>query len=688
MADKYHINIKERSKIFFFFLLMILFILASRLIWIQFLQNDFYKARALDQRVRNFQLETNRGSIFDVNGEELAVNVTAKTVVALPKEIENPARVADSLAGILSIERNEIEARIKRDVYLVYLERKVDKDIYESIKALDLAGVSFIEEKERLYPQNNLASHVLGFAGTDNYGLEGIELALESELKGVPGRSVVEKDAVGRSIPDGIRNYIAPNQGNDVYLTIDEVTQYYAERELKKAYERHQISGGSIIVMNPNDGSLLALANYPDFNPNNFTEYSRNNWRNRAVQDSFEPGSIFKIFTAALALENGYYGMNDYFSDVGHIEVRNEKINSWKRGGHGWQNYIEIFANSSNPAFVQVGLSLEEDEYLQGVRAYNFGNRTGIELPGETPGILVPGQYTEIEQATMSFGHGLTATPIQIASAAAASVNGGNLFQPRIIDKTYNINKDEYVINEPTRIRQVISAETSEKIRELMIQAVATGTGSSASIEEYLIGGKTGTSRHYGDEQKYDTSFVGVIPGDNPELLIYIVLYDLEDEDYYASENVVPVFKAIAENLIRHHDISQADQPFPDINIAEKDIVIDNYLNRSPENLVSRLRNRGLNVKLLGEGQKIVAQVPKPETRVSENSTVRLYLDDYDYDNKKIVVPDLRGLTPFQAEQRAWRFGFKTNGIVSGKVSSQSPEPGKRVSLFSTINIK
>ncbi|MFW6381914.1 MAG: penicillin-binding transpeptidase domain-containing protein [Bacillota bacterium] len=688
MADKYHVVIKEKIKLIFVFLLIILLAVIGRLVWIQLLQNDYYKSMAMNQRVKNLSLETNRGNIYDINGKELAVNTKRKTIIAFPDQIENPAQIASLLAGVLSIDENKIKSRLERDSFLVYLERKVTDEIYNEIEEMDISGISYIKEDERLYPQDNLAAQIIGFTGIDNFGLEGVELSYNNELEGVPGRSSQEYDAQGRSIPDGIMNYIPPQEGNDVFLTIDEVSQYYAEKELEKAMDKHDISGGSIIVMNPQNGSVLAMANKPDFNPNNFSEHGQNSRRNKAIQNSFEPGSIFKIFTAALALEYGYYDMNDYFSDPGYINVGREKINSWRSEGHGWQDFSKIFANSSNPGFVQVGLSIEPEEYINGLRSFNFGSKTGINFPGETSGSLVPERYTEVEQATMSFGHGLTATPLQLATAVASIANGGYLYEPRIVDRVYNNEKAEEKKIEPQKIRQVISESTAEKVKNLMINAIETGTGSSAGIDGYLVGGKTGTSRHYGDEDKYDTSFVGILPGDNPELLIYIVFYDLEDEEYYASENVVPAFNSLAGNLVRHHDISVSERTSIGENSSAEDITIDNYNNKDAKLTESELRNRNLNVKLIGEGEKIIAQTPLPGTVVEESSTVRLYLDDSSYESKKVAVPDLRGLSAHEAEQRAWRFGFKLNGMISGSVSSQDPSPGDRADIFSSIDIE
>ena len=688
MADKYHVIIKEKIKLLFVFLLIILSIVIGRLVWVQLLQSDHYKNMAINQRVKSLSLETNRGNIYDINGKELAVNTQSKTIIAFPDQIEDPAQIASLLAGVLSIDENIIKSRLERDSYLVYIERQVTEETYNEIENMNIAGISYIQEDERLYPQDNLAAQIIGFTGIDNFGLEGIELSYNNELEGVPGRTLKEYDARGRSIPDGIMDYIPPQEGSDIYLTIDEVSQYYAEKELEKAMEKHEISGGSIIVMNPENGSILAMANKPDFNPNDFSEYSQNSWRNKAIQDSFEPGSIFKIFTAALGLEYGYYDMNDYFSDPGYINVGREQINSWRRGGHGWQDFREIFANSSNPGFVQVGLKIESEEYLNGLKSFNFGSKTGINFPGESPGVLVPGRYTEIEQATMSFGHGLTATPLQLATAVASIANGGYLYEPRIVDRVYNNEKDEEKTLEPVRIRQVISENTAEKVKNLMINAVETGTGSSAGIDGYTVGGKTGTSRHYGDEDIYDTSFVGILPGDDPELLIYVVFYDLEDDNYYASENVVPAFNSLASNLVRHLDISAADSSFGNENISEKDITVNDYSNKNAKLIESELRNKNLNVKLIGEGEKIVAQVPLPGTVVDELSTVRLYLDNNSFESNKVTVPDLRGLSAYEAEQRAWRYGLKVNGMISSSVSSQSPSPGERVGIFSFIDVE
>lgn len=694
MAQKMHIGIKERMKLFFILFLVVLMVVVGRLVWIQVIQRDFYQGLALDQRLDSLQLDSNRGTIHDRTGTELAVNMEKETVVAMPRQIDNPAEKSDVLAGILSIDRDTIAERLNRDAAVVYLERKVSEDVYLELKELDLPGISFITETERYYPGESLASQIIGFAGMDNQGLEGIELSYNNQLEGIPGLLQEERDAVGRSIPDGVRDYIAPEEGHDVYLTIDETLQYYAERELKEAMEDHEVAGGTIIAMEVDTGKVLALANQPNFDPNSFSSYSSSLWRNKAIQDTFEPGSIFKIFTAALALEKGYFARNDIFSDPGHIKIGSDKIHSWRTGGHGWQNFTEIFKNSSNPGFVQVGLAMEPEDMLAGAERFNFSRKTGIEFPGEAAGQVAPGQFTDIEQATMSFGHGLTATPLQLAVASSAIANGGYIQKPLLVERVENAEGEVVNSNQPETIRQAISSSTAEEIREMMVAAVERGTGSAAQIEGHIIGGKTGTSRHYGEDDIYDTSFVGLIPGDNPEILVITVLYDLEDEDYYASQNVAPLFQRFASNLIQHLDISPVttDEVNPELDLdfglefAEEYEVRD-YRNKIPEDMARELRSKDLNVKLIGEGSRITQQLPRPGTIIPPQTTVKLYLDK-SYEDQQVMVPDLKELTPYEAEQRAWLYGFRLEGSVTGEVESQSPEPGERLELFSSIEIE
>ncbi|MFW5976485.1 MAG: peptidoglycan D,D-transpeptidase FtsI family protein, partial [Bacillota bacterium] len=545
-------KIKKRIVITFFIFMVILIGLSLRLFWIQVINSDEYQNLALEQRLRNLQVEPKRGLIYDKQGEKLAISASSQTVVGIPYEIDDPDTTARALAQILESDYNEIYEKITRKASAVYIERKIEEEKVEQIRKLDLNGVIFTEESKRHYPNQALASHILGFAGIDSQGLDGIELSYDNYLKGNPGRVAVERDAAGRSIPGGVEEYVQPEDGNNVHLTIDNVIQYLVERELDKAMEDFNVSGGTIIVMDPDNGGILGLANRPTFNPNNFSDYPQKYWRNRAISDSFEPGSTFKIITTASSLEEGAVGENDVFVDPGHIEVSGERIDCWRYGGHGRQTFKEVVQNSCNPGFVQVGMRLGKENFYNYINAFGFGEKTNINLPGETDGLVY--DYDDIgpvELATISFGHGITVTPIQLATAVSAVANDGMLMQPKLVEKITKPDGELLEEKEATPLRKVISTETSVKTRELLENVVAEGTGTSAQIEGYRVGGKTGTAKHYG-EQVYDSSFVGMVPIDDPELVVLVALYDVTGEIYYGSQTAAPVFRNIAEDSLRY----------------------------------------------------------------------------------------------------------------------------------------
>lgn len=657
----------------------------------QILQADFYQQIALDQRIAEKPVASERGEIRDRYGKELAVTTSAETIIAYPDEIEDPAGTADKLAGILSLSRQTISKRLERDKYLIYLERQVSDATHEKIMELELAGISSISEPKREYPRGRLAGQIIGFTGIDNFGLEGLEYYFDGFLSGEPGLHIKEIDAMGDRIPFTNNNLeeIDPREGHNLYLTIDETMQYYAESALESALDEHNISGGSIIVMDPDSADILSIANKPDFDPGNFSQFSSERRLNKAIHDTFEPGSVFKIFTASQFLEQGYFNFGDILHDPGKIVVNDSTISCWSEGGHGEQSLVEVFANSCNPGFVQMGLSLKGTELLAGLKKFNFGDKTGINMPGEASGQLEPRRFTELEQATISFGHGLSTTPLQLVTAAASIANGGHLYRPRLVDRI--VDNDGRVVEDFERelIRQAVSEKTAEEVRRLMQEAVDTGTGTEAEIDGYNIAGKTGTSRLYGDEDIYNTSFLGFLPGDDPEYVILVALYDLEGEDYYASENAVPVFNELANNIIRYKNIPPSSQRVePAAEYKEMaSVEIEDYRGREVENINGLLRNKGLNVKLIGEGEQITAQRPLPAAEVNEDSTVYLYAGA-DIKDDKTMVPDFRGLRPGEAEELARQYGLRTEGIVQGQVTYQYPEPGKRVEFLSRIELE
>ncbi|MFW6268681.1 MAG: stage V sporulation protein D [Bacillota bacterium] len=664
----------------FFIFMLIMLALVIRLVWIQIINSEEYQNLAMEQRLRNLKVEPKRGNIFDRTGEKLAVSASSQTVVGIPYEIDNPEKTARTLAQILDSNYNDIFNKITKKASAVYIERKIEEEKVAKIRSLDLKGIIFTEESKRHYPNDYLASHILGFSGIDSQGLDGIELSYDKYLKGSPGKISAERDAAGRSIPGGIEEYDEPEDGYNIYLTIDEVIQYIVERELDKALKDYNISGGTIIVMDPKNGGILALANRPNYDPNNFKEYQQKYWRNRAISDSFEPGSTFKIITTASSLEEGAVDENDIFVDPGFIKVSGERIDCWKWGGHGRQTFKEVVQNSCNPGFVQVGMRLGKENFYNYINAFGFGQKTEINLPGETDGLIY--EFDEIgpvELATISFGHGITVTPIQLTTAVSAVANDGMLMQPRLVEKINTPEGKLYKKMDPVSVKKVISTETAVKTRELLENVVADGTGTSAQIEGYRIGGKTGTAKHYG-EQVYDSSFVGIVPVDDPRLVISVVLYDVSGEVYYGSQTAAPVFKNVALDTLRYLEI-----PPQEISEEEsKDITqvkVPDVKGMEKEEAATKLRNLNLKVKIIGDNDEVLKQVPLSGAEVNSNSTILLFTEEEQTEKDKylVAVPDLTGLNEEEAVNLLAQLGLELSSSGSGKVIKQEIEPGTRV---------
>ncbi len=688
MANLPQLRVKKRILAIFIIFFIIVIFLFFRLLWIQVINSDEYQKKALDQRLRQLKVEPKRGVIYDRNGKELAISASSETVVAIPLEIDDPDLVAGKLAPILELDKEYIYERLTKQASAVYIKRKIEEEAARKIRELDLDGITFTEESKRYYPRDSLASHLLGFAGIDSQGLDGIELSYDKYLRGIPGKIESERDAAGRTIPGGVEKYIAPENGFNIYLTIDEVIQYLAERELDRALNEFNISGGTIIVMDPRDGGVLALANRPKYNPNNFAEYPQKYWRNRAISDSFEPGSTFKIVTTASALEEGVVNENDIFVDPGYINVSGERISCWKAGGHGRQTFTEVVQNSCNPGFVQVGMRLGKEAFYNYITAFGLGEKTGIKLPGEADGLVY--EYDEIgpvELATISFGHGITVTPIQLTSAVAAVANGGMLLRPRLVEEIRTPEGELIEEIEPVQVRQVVSEETASRTLKLLENVVAEGTGSNAGIEGYRIGGKTGTAKHYG-AQIYDSSFVGIVPIDDPQLVVLVVLYDVTGFPYYGSQTATPIFKNLALDTLRYLEIPPSLPPEKDTG-SSKEITVPDLIDYSVVEAEEILRNLGLDVKLIGRQDRVIDQVPLPGVSILQNSTVLLFSEKENGERRYYVaVPDLTGLSETEASNLLAELGLKL--VVEGKgvIVEQDLQPGTRVPGGTRVMVK
>jgi len=683
-------TIRNRILFFFIFLFIIFILLSLRLVWIQVINSAEYQHKALNQRVKELIVSAKRGIIYDKSGRKLAVTLPGKTVVALPDNIINPKKTAEKLSKMLNVEYKTVYRRITGDASAVFLKRKIDKNLHEKLLEEDIKGITFTEESRRYYPESEFASHIVGFAGIDNNGLNGIELSYDKYLNGNPGKILIEKDATGKTIPDGIIETVPSRNGSSIVLTLDHVIQYIAERELKDAEKQFDFSGGSIIVMNPNSGDILAMANTPNFDPNNFSDYPQKNWRNRAITDVFEPGSTFKIITTASALEEGVISENDNLTCPGFVYVGGEKISCWKTYGHREETFAEVVKNSCNPGFVDLGLKLGKEDFYSYIRAFGFGSQTGIKLPGEAFGIIPNySRINSVELATFSFGHGLSVTPIQLISAVSAVANGGKLMQPRLVKEILDEDGNIILENESAAVRRVISEETSKKTRDLLTQVVEQGTGTQAAIEGYKIAGKTGTAKHY-NKDIYDSSFIGMLPADKPQLVILVVLYDVDGETYYGSQTAAPVFRNLTEDIIRYLDLKpDEDKNIKEINKNIERVTLPDVRGMNYNSAEEMLRNRGFNVKLIGENDIVKDQLPEAGSNVNFASTVWLF--DGGVPGKyshPITVPDFRGLNASEAVRQAEELGINVVLSGSGEVIGQSVYPGIRVEPDRNIELK
>ncbi|MCL1905837.1 MAG: penicillin-binding protein 2, partial [Clostridiales bacterium] len=507
-----------RRKITIALILMLLAFLAviSRLFVIQFVQAGELQEKAEDDRTRDLSVAASRGTIFDRNGNKLAISVTADSITASPPHViksEKEDEIAAFLARALDLDKQKVLDDITKNAMFTWVKRKVDFAAADSIRQAQLPGIHIIGESRRYYPKGMLAANIIGYAGVDNQGLEGMELTLDDLLRGQPGRIIGEYDAYGHSLPQGHFEYVPPSDGYDIYLTIDENIQYFCERELDKLMISNSApKSAGIIMLRPATGEILAMAQRSSYDPNYFSAAGLAEQRNIMVTDSYEPGSTFKIITAAAALEEGTASLQSTYYDRGYVQVYDAKINCWSnKDPHGNQSFVEAMQNSCNPALVAIGQSLEAKEkglFYKYIRAFGFGAPTGIDLPGEAAGIMqADNRVGPVGLATISIGQGISVTPIQMASAVAAVANGGKLLKPQLV---YQVKDGDTVVSdfEPQQVRQVISAETAATLRGVLEEVVTGGTGSRAYIEGYRVGGKTGTAQKPGPGGYMDGKYV------------------------------------------------------------------------------------------------------------------------------------------------------------------------------------
>lgn len=617
-----------------------LFFLAGRLFWVQVVRNSFLTSHALEQRLHPVPIDPRRGTIYDRRGEKLAVSISADAVYVMPAEVtkdrrkakENVELVARRLAELLDLEdrEGELRAKITRRSSSEWIKKKVPPEQARAVREANLPGVGVVENPQRFYPNHSLAAQLIGIAGIDNQGLEGLEVAYDRYLKGLPGRVEAERDAHGNVIPGGLKRYIPPRDGADIYLTIDKVIQYIAERELAKALKETGAKRGVALVVRPKTGELLAVANLPSFDPNDYGEFPADYRRNRAISDTYEPGSTFKVVTAAAALEERVTTPERRFFDPGFLRIGKHTVRCWRDGGHGSQTFVEGVENSCNTVFGTLGMEIGEERFYNYIRAFGFGQPTGIDFPGEADGVVhVPGSIALVGWVNVGFGQGVTVTPLQHLMAIAAVANEGRLMRPYLVKEIRGAGGERIRVTQPTEVRQVISAETAKEMRRILRSVVVNGSGKRADISGFRPAGKTGTAQvaeagGY-SHTKVVASFVGFAPFDDPQVAALVALFEPTCGVTYGGVIAAPVFQAIVRDTLNYLRVPPVVEPGSGTDEEKGEAVVPNTRTYPRGEATALLTRAGLAFSFVGDGEIVVDQVPKPGVRVATGTRVVLY---------------------------------------------------------------
>ncbi len=645
-------KIEKRMIVFLSFLLLMIFVVIGRIGWIQFVDGKKMASKTATQLRENKALYSPRGTIYDRHGRELAISNMTKSLYANPSEIKDVDQIAEKLAIALEMNPQDIKSKLTSGGQFVWIKRMLEPAVSSKIIAMikqdDVKGLGFLEESKRYYPNDTLAAQVLGFVGMDDVGLDGLEMTLDKIIKGNLFNQLIDTDSHGIPIFRSIFTFSPSKQGKNVYLTLDSGIQFIVEQSLDKAIASTGSKGATVIVMNPHTGEILAMANRPTYNPNQFYKYTDNEWKNRAVAYNYEPGSTFKSIVAAAALQEGKVYPEEVFVDKGYVEVSGRRMQNWSGDAYGSISFIEIIKESINTGFVQIGLRLGAYKMTEYAKAFGFGKSTGIELPGEEEGLLFePKDMRESDIATMAIGQSIAVTPLQLVRAVGAIANGGVLLKPHIIKEIRNVDGslDREVPIEV--LRQVISPDTAKTLSGMMEKVVSEGGGSKAAVKGYHFAGKTGTAEKLKDSGsgysagRYVASFVGFGPVEDPQVVILVVLDDPSGV-YYGGQIAAPVAGDILGQIMRHLNIRPqiVNEPVaptskhytpplpvgPPLQAPPGKVVVPNVLGMSMREAGEALNKLGLAIVPTGTGKAVRQSIPV-NTIVEPSSEIIVYFE-------------------------------------------------------------
>lgn len=712
----------SRGRLIFILIIFILLLVAlfGRMFYWQVIRAEELSQKAYSQQTKNSIISPKRGTIYDRNNVVLASSVTVETISVTPKNIKDKdkERVALGLATILNLDYDTVLGKVSKttnseEVIAKKLERDVTDKIREWIKEESVPGVNIYEDTKRNYPKKNFLSQVLGFCGTDNQGLEGLEVKYESLLKGVAGRRVTSKDATGKDMPLDATTYIPSEDGSNLVLTIDSRIQYIVEKYLRQALEDNKPTEyGNCIVMNPKNGDILAMATMPDYDPNdpfvpvrdedklNWDSYSaieKSNalqevWKNRNVTDTYEPGSVFKVVTASIAIEEGLVTNVDAvnYNCTGSLKVGDWDISCWKPTPHGKQSLRQGLMNSCNPVYMTVAMKIGAKTFYEYLEAFGISKSTDSGILGEVGGY----NHSEIQLsqdksslAITGFGQGFTLTPLNMLNTVCAIANDGKLMQPRIIKEITDSNGTVIESYSPVVVKQVISESTSDTVLDMMKSVVSDGTGRYAQVKGYYIAGKTSTAEQ-GDKTnpKYVASFIALAPADNPEIAMIFNLYNPKGPNGHQGGGIVaPVVSKAMSEILDYLDIPK------DYEVASSDekIMVPNVVNNTLGDAKKKIVNNGLKYLVddsIDDDTKVIGQFPPTGEMLSEKSIVKLFTST---DTKKTVeVPNVRKQGKYNAKALLLERNLNMKSSGTGVAIYQDPAPGTIVEEGTVVNVE
>ena len=566
---------KKKILVVFLAAFILILYLIGRLVYLMVFDAEYYQQKAEDLHERERDIKAARGEIIDRNGTVLATNRTVCTISVIHSQIENPEKVIEKLSEFLEMDADQVRKKVEKISSIERIRSNVDKRTGDKIRNLGLAGVKVDEDFKRYYPYNELASKVLGFTGGDNQGIVGLEVKYEKYLKGINGKILTTTDARGIELDGVAEDRLEPEAGNTLRISLDYTMQKYALQMAEKVRTEKQADKVGIILMNPQNGEIYAMVNVPEFDLNqpfmlnneetgeNLTDEQRQDalnqmWRNGCINDTYEPGSTFKIITASAGLEEGAVHLTDQFSCPGYKVVEDRRIRCHKVGGHGAENFVQGIQNSCNPVFIEVGLRIGVDRFFEYFRQFGLMDLTGVDIPGEAGTIMHKKENVgQVELATISFGQSFQITPIQLATTVSALVNGGRRVTPHFGMEVLSAEGKKVKTFRYNAKKHIVSEKTSQTMRELLESVVAEGSGKNAYVEGYRIGGKTATSQTLPrSANKYISSFVGFAPADDPQILGMCVIYNPQGV-YYGGTIAAPVIGKIFENILPYLGIEK-----------------------------------------------------------------------------------------------------------------------------------